>query len=85
MCVWGCWKGGRGTYEVVEDLIPDDAAHFEALLAGDGVDDHVAVDADEVFGVEDRVFILWAEKGRVNAWSFETLCKYGLDIVHTGA
>jgi hypothetical protein len=45
-------------YEVVQDLIPDDAHHFETLLAGDGVDDHVAMDPDEVFAVQDGVFIL---------------------------
>jgi hypothetical protein len=43
---------------MVEDLVADDARHFEALLAGDRVDDHVAMDADEVFRVEDAVLIL---------------------------
>lgn len=48
----------RGTYEVIEDLVANDARHFEALLAGDRVNDHVAMDADEVFRVEDAVLIL---------------------------
>jgi hypothetical protein len=48
----------RMTYKVVQDLVADDARHFEALFAGDGVDNHVAMDADEVLGVEDTVFIL---------------------------
>lgn len=43
---------------MVQDLIPDDAHHLEALLAADRVDDHVAVDANEVLGVKDAVFIL---------------------------
>lgn len=43
---------------MVEDLVADDATHFEALLARDRVDDHVAVDADEVLAVEDGVFVL---------------------------
>lgn len=49
---------GYATYQVVENLVPNDADHLEALLAADRVDDHVAVDADEVFGVEDAVFVL---------------------------
>lgn len=47
-----------GAYEVVEDLITDDASHLEALLARDRVDDHVAMDADEVLRVKDAVLIL---------------------------
>jgi hypothetical protein len=43
---------------VVQDLIANDARHLEALLAGNGVDNHVAVDANEVLRVEDAVLIL---------------------------
>ena len=43
---------------MVQDLVSDDAHHLEALLAADRVDDHVAVDANEVLGVENAVFIL---------------------------
>jgi hypothetical protein len=43
---------------VVEDLVADDARHFEALLAGDRVDNYIAVDADEVLRIEDAVLIL---------------------------
>lgn len=46
------------THEVIEDLVSYDARHFEALLAGDRVDNHVAMDADEVLGIEDAVLIL---------------------------
>jgi hypothetical protein len=48
------------TYQVVENLVADDARHLEALLAGDRVDNDVAVDADEVLRVEDAVLILRA-------------------------
>jgi hypothetical protein len=52
-------KGIRGkTYEVVQNLVPDDAHHLKALLAADRVDDHVAVDADKVLRVEDAVLVL---------------------------
>jgi hypothetical protein len=53
-------RGGKlhSTYQVVQDLVADDPGHLEALLAGDRVHDHVAVDADEVLGVENAVFIL---------------------------
>jgi hypothetical protein len=43
---------------VIEDLVADDTRHFEALLAGDRVDNHVAMDADEVLRVEDAVLVL---------------------------
>lgn len=46
------------TYEVVEDLVTDNARHLEALLACDRVDNHVAVDANEVLGVKNTVLIL---------------------------
>jgi hypothetical protein len=43
---------------VVENLVADDARHLEALLAGDRVDNHVAMDANEVLRVEDAILIL---------------------------
>lgn len=43
---------------MVEDLITDDTRHFEALLARDRVDNHVAMDANKVFRVEDTILIL---------------------------
>lgn len=46
------------SHQMIQYLIPDDPAHLEALLAGDGVDDHVAVHADEVLAVEDGVLVL---------------------------
>lgn len=45
-------------YQVVEDLLANDSDHFKALLGSDRVDDHVAVDANEVLAVEYRVLIL---------------------------
>jgi hypothetical protein len=51
-------EGTVKTHQVVQDLISDDPAHLEALLAGDRVDDHVAVDANEVLAVEDGVLVL---------------------------
>jgi hypothetical protein len=51
---------------VIQNLIADYTRHLEALLAGDRVDDHVAMDADEMFRVEDTVLILEQHKS-VNA------------------
>lgn len=50
-------QGGK-TYEVIEDLVTDDARHLEALLAGNRVHDQVAMDANEVLGIENAVLIL---------------------------
>lgn len=55
---------------MVQDLIANDAHHFEALLAADRVDDHVAVDADEVLAVEDAVLVL---AGRVDHFDREVV------------
>jgi hypothetical protein len=46
------------TYRVIQDLIPNDAAHLKALLACNRVYDHVAMDADEVLAVEYSILIL---------------------------
>ena len=57
----GRW--GRSMYQVVEDFVPKDADHLEGLLGSNGIDEHVAMDADEVLGVQDAVFVLergWA-------------------------
>lgn len=43
---------------MVQDLVSDDAHHLEALLAADGVDNHVAMDANKVLGVENAVLVL---------------------------
>jgi len=43
---------------MIEDLFSNDADHLETLLATNTVDDHVAMDANEVLAVEYRVFIL---------------------------
>lgn len=44
---------------MVENLIPDYPHHVEALLASNAVDNHIAVNADEVLAVQYRVFILY--------------------------
>ena len=43
---------------MVEDLLPNDADHLEALLASNAIYDHVAVYADKVLAVEYRILIL---------------------------
>jgi len=48
---------------VVQDLVADDLDHLKRLLRRDAVDEHVAVDADEVLRVEDAVLVL---PGRVD-------------------
>jgi hypothetical protein len=48
---------------VVQDLVPDDLHHLKRLQRRHAVDEHVAVDADEVLRVEDAVLVL---AGRVD-------------------
>jgi hypothetical protein len=43
---------------VVQNLVSYDAHHLEALLAADRVDDHVAMNANEVLGVKNAVLVL---------------------------
>lgn len=43
---------------MVQDLIANDARHLKALFVGNRVDNHVAMNADKVLGVENAVFIL---------------------------
>lgn len=43
---------------MIQNLLSDDSDHIEALFRRDGVDDYIAVYADEVFRVENAVFIL---------------------------
>ena len=45
-------------HQVIEDLLADDAHHLKRLLGCHRVDQHVAVDADKVLGVEYAVLIL---------------------------
>ncbi len=49
-----------GAHQVVEDLVPDDLDHLEGRHGRDRVDQHVAMDADEVLRVQDAVFVLAA-------------------------
>lgn len=51
------------THEVVQNLIPNNLDHLERGQRRDAVDEHVAVDADEVLRVEDAVLVL---AGRVD-------------------
>ena len=43
---------------MIEDLIPNDPTHFEALFAGHGVDNHVTVYSNEMLAVEYGILIL---------------------------
>lgn len=43
---------------MVEDFVTQDADHVEGLLGSDRVDEHIAMNADEMLGVKDAVFIL---------------------------
>lgn len=49
---------GEDTHEVVEDLVTNNTRHLEALLACDGIDDHVAMDTNEVLRVKNAILIL---------------------------
>lgn len=48
----------KKTYQVIQDLIPNNAHHLEALLAADRIHNHVAMNANKVLGVEDAVLVL---------------------------
>lgn len=48
----------RRTYQVIQNLVSNNAHHLETLLAANRVDNHVAMNADEVFGVENAVLVL---------------------------
>jgi hypothetical protein len=52
------WERKWEEYEVVQDLLADDLCGVEGGSALDRVDDHVAMDADEVLGVQVAVLIL---------------------------
>ena len=49
------------THQVVQDLVTNDLNHLERGQRRHGIDKHVAMDADKVFGVQDAVFILVAQ------------------------
>jgi len=46
------------TYQMIENLLPYDADHVEALLIPHAVHDHVAVDAYELPAIQDGVLVL---------------------------
>ena len=55
---------------MVQDFIPDDPNHIEGLPRGDRIDQYVTVDANEMFRVEDAVFILFDHRNRVRNIKF---------------
>ena len=42
----------------MKDLVADGIEHVKGVPGCDGVDEEVAVDSDEVFGLQDGVFVL---------------------------
>ena len=50
---------------MVEDLVPQDADHLEGLPRSDGVDEHVAMDTDEVLRIQDAIFVLEGSRSQV--------------------
>ena len=44
---------------MVQDFVPDDPNHIEGLPRGHRIDQHVTMDANEMFRVENTVFILF--------------------------
>jgi hypothetical protein len=43
---------------MIKYLIPNDPTHLKTLLARDGIHNHVAMNANEVLAVENRVLVL---------------------------
>lgn len=50
--------GDGVTHEVVQDLVADDLYHLKGLSGSNRVDQNIAMDTDEVLGIQDRVLIL---------------------------
>ena len=48
----------------VDDLVIDDVDHIERLVVGNRVDEDEAVDANGMFGIQDRVLVLDGEGAR---------------------
>ena len=46
------------TYQVIEDLLANDANHIEALLVSYTIHNHVSMDTDELSAVQDCVLVL---------------------------
>lgn len=57
---------GVVSYQVVENLVSNDAGHLERLLGRDRVNDHIAMDADEVLRVQNAVLILQKVRGEAS-------------------
>ena len=62
---------------MVQDLIAYYATHLKALLAGDRVDNHVAMNANEVLAVEDGVLVL---AGRIDHLDGKVLVPIANDL-----
>lgn len=43
---------------MIENFISEDPDHIKGLLRGDRVDQHVAMNANEMLGIQDAVFVL---------------------------
>ena len=65
---------------MIENFIADDTDHVERLPGSHRVDQHVPVDADEVFGVEDAVFVLKGKRGLVNGTSGDRVLLQQADL-----
>ena len=50
---------GVGAYQVIQDLVPDDAQHFKGLFRRKRIDQHVAMDANKMFGIKNAIFVLY--------------------------
>ena len=48
----------ENTHKMVKDLVSNDLDHIEGLLRCDRIDQHVAMDANEMFRIHDAVLIL---------------------------
>ena len=44
---------------MIENFITDDLNHLKGRCGGDRVDENIAVDTNEVLGVQNAIFILW--------------------------
>ena len=45
-------------HQMIQNLVPDHPDHLKRRARGHGIHNHIAMDTDAVFGVQDTVFIL---------------------------
>jgi hypothetical protein len=48
----------KRTYQVIQNLIPNNPHHLETLLAPHGVHDHIPMNSDKMLAVENAVLVL---------------------------